>query len=281
MSRRRALELGVPRWATGVAEENLKLPQVRDRLDQSAAALQGLVFIVAGVLVQTWALAATPTAPVVVGDRHLDLWSVLSALSGCATLAIALWLVSVARRNAVAHIQAHLDGVRPWARGPHGRGWSEDALDQATLVRWHHPRNAVLQLGVGTSLAEISLVESALLPQEVRRNVVLLTNAVHALNAYLQRIDAFTMADTQIYLSVARKLDALNLQCGAPDGAALTVDDVVTRSGLTEVEQEWAKELCALYWTLHVKLIGSPTGAGVHGHLRQLERSLAMHGWSH
>ncbi len=52
VSRSQALELGMPRWAADSEDENLKLPQVRDRLNQSRNAKNGLVLLILGFVFQ-------------------------------------------------------------------------------------------------------------------------------------------------------------------------------------------------------------------------------------
>lgn len=52
IGKQRALELGVGRWAGSTDEENLGLPQVRDRLEQSRRAKIGVVLLVLGFLGQ-------------------------------------------------------------------------------------------------------------------------------------------------------------------------------------------------------------------------------------
>jgi hypothetical protein len=63
--KKRALELGVPAFAYSTEEENLQLPQVKDRLKQSRNAAIGLAPLVAGFALQvgTGALAR--------GSRHV------------------------------------------------------------------------------------------------------------------------------------------------------------------------------------------------------------------
>ena len=56
-SKKKALELGVTRWAGDTDEENLTLPAVADRLKQSRFAMFGLPILVAGFACQilaTW-----------------------------------------------------------------------------------------------------------------------------------------------------------------------------------------------------------------------------------
>jgi hypothetical protein len=52
IDKQRALELGLARLASESDEENLRLPQVRDRLTQSRNAAIGLVFLVCGFIGQ-------------------------------------------------------------------------------------------------------------------------------------------------------------------------------------------------------------------------------------
>jgi hypothetical protein len=52
VSKRKALDLGVPRWAGSTDEENARLPQVQDRLLQSRRATWGLVLLAAGSALQ-------------------------------------------------------------------------------------------------------------------------------------------------------------------------------------------------------------------------------------
>jgi hypothetical protein len=52
ISRDDALRLGVGRWAGDTDEENVKLPQVRDRLRQSRNAKIGLVLLFCGFVLQ-------------------------------------------------------------------------------------------------------------------------------------------------------------------------------------------------------------------------------------
>ena len=52
VTKRAALNLGLGRWASESPDENLKLPQVRDRLRQSRNAWAGVVLLVVGFLMQ-------------------------------------------------------------------------------------------------------------------------------------------------------------------------------------------------------------------------------------
>ena len=52
ISNERAIQLGVTRLAGDTDEENLKLPAVRDRLNQSRRAVIGLSILVFGFLLQ-------------------------------------------------------------------------------------------------------------------------------------------------------------------------------------------------------------------------------------
>jgi hypothetical protein len=52
IGKKRALELGLARYAGDTDEENLKLPQVADRLQQSRRAKVAVVFLVLGFLGQ-------------------------------------------------------------------------------------------------------------------------------------------------------------------------------------------------------------------------------------
>lgn len=58
VSKRTALDLGLPAWAGEADEENLKMPTVADRLRQSRNAKIGLPLLLFGFLLQivgTWA----------------------------------------------------------------------------------------------------------------------------------------------------------------------------------------------------------------------------------
>lgn len=52
ISRRKALELGLPRWAGATDEENLKLPQVQDRLKQKKWGIIGAILLFTGFTLQ-------------------------------------------------------------------------------------------------------------------------------------------------------------------------------------------------------------------------------------
>ena len=52
ISRKEALELGVSRWASETDEENLKLPQVQDRLKQRKWGIIGAIFLFIGFVLQ-------------------------------------------------------------------------------------------------------------------------------------------------------------------------------------------------------------------------------------
>jgi hypothetical protein len=52
ISKEKAIEISVSRWSPKDDEENLKLPQVRDRLKQSWNAKIGLAFLAIGFLLQ-------------------------------------------------------------------------------------------------------------------------------------------------------------------------------------------------------------------------------------
>ena len=52
ISKKDALNLGVTKWSGSTDEENLKLPQVKDRLKQSKNAIIGIVFIILGTSLQ-------------------------------------------------------------------------------------------------------------------------------------------------------------------------------------------------------------------------------------
>ena len=52
ISKKAAIELSVSRVSSKVDQENLKLPQVRDRLRQSLNAKIGVVFLTVGFLLQ-------------------------------------------------------------------------------------------------------------------------------------------------------------------------------------------------------------------------------------
>jgi len=52
ISRKEAIELGVPRWAGESNEENLKLPQVQDRLRQKQWGIIGAILLFIGFAFQ-------------------------------------------------------------------------------------------------------------------------------------------------------------------------------------------------------------------------------------
>jgi len=52
ISQKGAIELGVSRWGGVTGEENLQLPQVRDRLKQSRNAIIGVVLLIIGFSLQ-------------------------------------------------------------------------------------------------------------------------------------------------------------------------------------------------------------------------------------
>jgi len=52
INKKNAIELGVSKWAGSTDEENLKLPQVKDRLNQSKNAIIGLIFLSIGFILQ-------------------------------------------------------------------------------------------------------------------------------------------------------------------------------------------------------------------------------------
>lgn len=54
ITKKEALKLGVTRWAGQTDEENLKLPQVQDRLRQSRNAVIGMVLLVLGFIFQIY-----------------------------------------------------------------------------------------------------------------------------------------------------------------------------------------------------------------------------------
>lgn len=51
VSARQARELGIARWS-GTDEENMKLPNVRDRLDQRSWATIGAILMIIGAAIQ-------------------------------------------------------------------------------------------------------------------------------------------------------------------------------------------------------------------------------------
>jgi hypothetical protein len=61
ISEDKALELGQAKWSGDTPEENLRLPAVRDRLRQSGRAKVGVLFFVAGFVLQI--VANWPTDP--------------------------------------------------------------------------------------------------------------------------------------------------------------------------------------------------------------------------
>jgi hypothetical protein len=63
LSEAQAIHIGVGRWVSDNAQENLKLPAVQNLLRQSRAASRGLQCVVAGTAFQALALIA----PLVVG----------------------------------------------------------------------------------------------------------------------------------------------------------------------------------------------------------------------
>lgn len=52
LSKKKAIELGVSRFSSNIDEENLKLPEVRDRLTQSRNAEIGVTLLAIGFLLQ-------------------------------------------------------------------------------------------------------------------------------------------------------------------------------------------------------------------------------------
>lgn len=56
ITERAAIDIGTTRWAGSTDEENLKLPLVRELLDQSRRARAGLLFIAGGFALQAVAL---------------------------------------------------------------------------------------------------------------------------------------------------------------------------------------------------------------------------------
>lgn len=52
LSKKAAIHLGLSRWAGGSDQENLELPQVKDRLKQSRNAVIGVALLVIGFLLQ-------------------------------------------------------------------------------------------------------------------------------------------------------------------------------------------------------------------------------------
>ncbi len=52
ISKKSAIELGVSKWAGSTDEENLKLPQAKDRMNQSRNAIIGLIFLASGFILQ-------------------------------------------------------------------------------------------------------------------------------------------------------------------------------------------------------------------------------------
>ncbi|OGS20966.1 MAG: hypothetical protein A2252_04550 [Elusimicrobia bacterium RIFOXYA2_FULL_39_19] len=60
ISKKKALELGVSGWASDSGEENLKLPAVKDRLDQKIFAILGAFLLGLGLMLQLAALIFYP-----------------------------------------------------------------------------------------------------------------------------------------------------------------------------------------------------------------------------
>lgn len=54
ISKKQAIELGLSRWCGDHDDENIKLPQVADRLKQSRNAIIGIFFLGIGVLLQIY-----------------------------------------------------------------------------------------------------------------------------------------------------------------------------------------------------------------------------------
>lgn len=52
ISKKEAIKLGVSRISGNTDEDNLELPQVKDRLKQSKNALMGLIFLIIGFILQ-------------------------------------------------------------------------------------------------------------------------------------------------------------------------------------------------------------------------------------
>lgn len=52
ISKKEALDLGVSRWAGETEEENLKLPQVKDRLKQRTWGIIGAILLIIGFALQ-------------------------------------------------------------------------------------------------------------------------------------------------------------------------------------------------------------------------------------
>ncbi len=52
ISKKNAIELGVSRFSADKDDENLKLPQVKDRLKQSRKAIIGMLLLILGFILQ-------------------------------------------------------------------------------------------------------------------------------------------------------------------------------------------------------------------------------------
>lgn len=52
ITKKEALDLGVLKWAGSTEEENLRLPQVRERLNQRKWGAVGAIFMTAGFVLQ-------------------------------------------------------------------------------------------------------------------------------------------------------------------------------------------------------------------------------------
>lgn len=142
ISKERAIELGVGRWAGDTDDENVKLPAVRDRLNQSRRAVIGLSLLALGFGLQAIGtlVSAAGLGPNVAPRTHIlerairtvdrdyprgdmiasDVWTKLAAIGTLSASVIALLIATVPplwrRFRLRPRFEVRIGERAPWAR---------------------------------------------------------------------------------------------------------------------------------------------------------------------
>ena len=141
----------------------------------------------------------------------------LASLAGIASIlgtGLAFGLLGKAHRNSRIIVNAHLDVIRSWVRGPEGdgQGWRANQITLLHRLEWLNPSHVIFPLASGPGLIQMTAGDKLTLGGDLVRAIVMLNQNITSFNATLGKVESFRVAHaaalSRVHVEATRRLMA-------------------------------------------------------------------------
>ena len=206
------------------------------------------------------------------------LWlDALADVASILTLGVAVAFYAAGKRQAKAHLAAHLESLRPWCLGPHGTGWARPDITPANRLDWMHPRYSVLPQFSAEPIASLGLLQNVFIPEGLVAPIAQLNQSLQLFNARLSAIEELKRGDVTLFMRIGEKLSAGLKEVFGSDQPApreateAQLKDVLRRAKLDDLELRWVNVIGGSMETLHADFIGTHKTGRLAYHFARLQ----------